>query len=151
MGIAPPIPVERRTELEMRSSLTSVKIPFTAKSVRENVHIHMIDPKGRTVIYYPIRLASVTTAGKPSSGESELRETIMLDNFLGRMLETKLIELLRFKMGKVYGAQVAVEFSNASPKLDQVREGSLAISFECDPAEADELIECTLAELQKLR
>lgn len=149
-GQAPAPPVERRSELEMRNALTSVTVPFTSKSVREDVHIQMVDPKGSTVIYFPIRLSTVVQVGDQKSGEAELSSFFVVD-FLVRIVETKLIELLRFKRGQVYGASVSVDWGNASPKLDVVREGTLRVSFECDPAEADELVEVTLAELQKLQ
>lgn len=70
--------------------------------------------------------------------------------FLVRMLETRLVEVLRFKRGQVYGVQVAPDFSLAPPQPGIVRQGTLKVCFECDPAESDELIEATLEEIKKL-
>jgi len=61
----------------------------------------MIDPKGSTVVYFPIRLASVTEADNLASAEAELRSVFMV-TFLVRMLETRLIEVLRFQRGQVW-------------------------------------------------
>jgi predicted Zn-dependent peptidase len=149
-GSVPASIVERRSELEMRQAVMPLEISFPAKPVREEVRLTMVDPKGSTVIFFPIQLKNVTLEGKPESAEAELRELFVV-GFLVRMLETRLIEVLRFKRGQVYGASVGSDFSSAPPHLGVVRNGTLRISFECDPAEADELIDATLAELQKLR
>jgi len=150
VGGKPPVAVKRRSEMEMRESLTPLSIPFPAKPVREDVHLTMIDPKGSTVIYFPIQLANVTEANNVASGEAELRDIFMV-TFLLRILEQRLIEALRFKRGQVYGAQVGTDFALAPPQLGVTRRGTLRVSFECDPAEADELVEATLQELQAMR
>merc|ERR1712048_706393 len=134
----------------MRQAVMPLDITFPAKPVREEVRINMVDPKGSTVIYFPIQLQNVTVEGKPESAEAELRELFIV-GYLVRMLETRLIEVLRFKRGQVYGASVGSDFSSAPPHLGVVRHGTLRISFECDPAEADELVDAALAELKKLR
>jgi len=143
---------KRLSELEMRQALTplSIQSSFPKKSVREDVHLHMVDPKGSTVIYFPIQLAAVTEVGNLESAAAELRN-IFVVTFVVRMLETRLIEVLRFKRGQVYGASVGSDFGMASPQLGVVRHGTLSINFECDPAEADELVEVTLAELDRIR
>lgn len=141
---------ERRSELEMREAVAPLSIPFPAKSVREDVHLTMTDPKGTNVIYFPIRLASVTEVSSLESAEAELR-SIFTVTLLVRMLETRLIEILRFQRGQVYGASVGTDFSSSPPQLGVVRRGTLRVSFECDPAEADEVIDAALAALRRLR
>merc|ERR1712110_189120 len=84
------------------------------------------------------------------SAEAELKDLFQL-RILVRLLETRLIEVLRFKRGQVYGVSVGDDFSMASPHFGCVRKGTLSISFECDPAESDELVEATQSELAKLR
>jgi hypothetical protein len=148
-GTVPPL-AERRSELEMRQAVKPLSIPFPAHPVRDDVRLHMVDPKGSTVLYFPIALDSVAEVGNLASVEAELRSIFMV-TFLVRMLETRLIEVLRFQRGQVYGASVGTEFAMAPPHLGVVRRGTLRISFECDPAESDELIDATLAELAKLR
>merc|ERR1712232_544885 len=110
----------------------------------------MGDPKGSTVICFPVRLQSVTEATSIASAEAELKDLFQL-RILVRLLETRLIEVLRFKRGQVYGVSVGDDFSMASPQFGCVRKGTLSISFECDPAESDELVEATQTELTKLR
>jgi len=134
----------------MRQELTALDVPFPMKSVREDVHIKMIDPKGSTAVYFPIELGNPTQLGSMESAEAELRGAFNLA-FVVQMLETRLIEKLRFERGQVYGASVGTDFSSASPHLGVTRRGTLRVSFECDPAESDELVEVALAELKRLR
>mmetsp|Transcript_153092 Transcript_153092/g.266233 ORF Transcript_153092/g.266233 Transcript_153092/m.266233 type:complete len:655 (+) Transcript_153092:138-2102(+) len=140
----------RREDLEMRQAVPPVIVSFPEKPVREEVRLHMVDPKGSNIISFPISLSNAAQAGDKASAQADLRDIFFL-GFLVRMLTTRLIEVLRFKRGQVYGAQVMSDFSLTPPQLGEQRRGTLNVSFECDPAEADEVIDATLDEFQKLR
>lgn len=140
----------RRDELSARQAVTPLDIKFPTESVREEVRLNMIEPKGSTVLCFPVCLHAVTTVGSVDSAEDELRELFQL-RLLVRLLETRLVEVLRFQRGQVYSVSVADDLSSASPHLGCMRKGHLSISFECDPAEADELIQATRSELQRLQ
>lgn len=146
-GTGPP---ERRSELAMREALTPLNIEFPPKPVKEDVKLNMIDPKGTTVLSFPVQLRAVTQPGSLETAEAELRELFHL-RLLIRLLETRLIEVLRFKRGQVYSVSVADDMGLSPPQLGRARRGTLSIGFECDPAEADELVEATRAELDQLR
>jgi len=139
----------RQSELELREALAPLSVTFPAKPVREDVHLNMVEPKGSNVICFPIQLDAVT-GGDPESAEAELRE-LNIVNLVVRMLETRLIEVLRFQHGQIYGVSVGTDFSSAPPKIGVVRSGTLHISFACDPADSDKLIDVTLGELARLR
>jgi hypothetical protein len=141
---------ERQRDFEGRSAVTPLTVAFPERSVREVVHLEMIDPKGSTVICFPVELASIAEASSLQSAEAELKDLFRL-RILVRLLETRLIEVLRFKRGQVYGVSVGDDFSMASPHFGCVRKGTLSITFECDPAESDELVAATQEELTKLR
>lgn len=141
---------ERRSELAMREALTPLDITFPPKPVKEDVRLNMIDPKGTTVLCFPIRLRAVTQAGSLESAEAELRELFHV-RLLIRLLETRLIEVLRFKRGQVYSVSVGDDMGLSPPHLGRPRKGTISIGFECDPAEADELVVATRAELDQLR
>lgn len=140
----------RLGELEARQAVTPIDVVFPSGSVRKNVKLNMIDPKGSTVMSFPISISAFTEVGSVDSAEAELKEffTVCL---LVRLLETRLIEALRFKRGQVYGVSVSDDFSLAPPRLGCQRKGTLSISFECDPAETNELVEATKTELDNLR
>lgn len=137
-------------EIAVRQAVKPLEIKFPLKIVREEVHLKMVDPKGSTLVVFPLQLSAVTQAGSVESAEAELREIFRL-RLLVRMLETRLIEVLRFKRGQVYSVSVADDLSHAPPHLGCRRTGTVSIGFECDPAEADELIEATTTELSRLR
>merc|ERR1719330_2170936 len=67
------------------------------------------------------------------------------------MLETRLVEVLRFKRGQVYGVSVQDDLRMSPPQLGKPRSGTLSISFECDPCESDELVAATQEELHRLQ
>lgn len=140
----------RQDELELRKALAPLSVTFPASPVREDVHLKMVEPKGSNVICFPIQLDAVTSDGDSESAEAELRD-LFLVNLVVSMLETRLIEVLRFQHGQIYGVSVGTDFSAAPPKLGVVRSGTLRISFACDPADSDKLIDVTLAELTRLR
>merc|ERR1719188_251875 len=102
----------------------------------------MVEPKGSTVMSYPIRLSAVTVAGSVESAEAELKELSCL-RLMVRMLETRLVEVLRFKRGQVYGVSVQDDLRMSPPQLGKPRSGTLSISFECGPSESDELVAAT--------
>eukprot|EP00929_Paragymnodinium_shiwhaense_P057052 TRINITY_DN28554_c0_g1_i1.p1 TRINITY_DN28554_c0_g1~~TRINITY_DN28554_c0_g1_i1.p1 ORF type:complete len:1131 (+),score=306.21 TRINITY_DN28554_c0_g1_i1:66-3458(+) len=141
---------ERRPELELRNAVTPLEISFPSRPVREEVRLKMIDPKGSTVLSFPIRLQHCTKLGDQKSAEDELQDLFQL-KLLVKLLETRLIEVLRFKRGQVYGVSVAEDLGLSSPKVGMPREGTLSVSFECDPAESDELLEAATTELEELR
>jgi len=144
------IPDLRRGERESRDAVTPVDIPFPPGQVKEDVTLRMVEPKGSTVVCFPIQLHCVAVTGQPQSTEAQLHELFTL-TMLIRMLETRLIEVLRFQRGKVYSVSARDDFSLSSPQMERAPRGTLCIYFECNPAEADELVEVTKIELQKLR
>jgi len=141
---------ERRSELAYREAVKPVDIQFPTKSVRENVKLNMIDPKGSTVLCFPVKLTAVAEAGNVASARAELAELFRLRIFV-RMLETRLVEVLRFNKGQVYSVSAGDDLSTSPPALGKARKGTLSVGFECDPAEADELVDVALGELDKLR
>jgi len=138
-----------RREVQLRQAVTPLNVQWPKQSSRNHVRLKMMDPKGNNVIVFPVTLKSVGTTASMEEIEADLERFFML-RVIGRMLETRLIELLRFKRGQVYGVRVMDDFS-FSPPVGDVRTGALSISFECNPVEADDLIFATLAELDRLR
>ncbi|CAE7216324.1 unnamed protein product, partial [Symbiodinium necroappetens] len=141
---------QRPEDLQMRQAVTPLEIEFPAKSVREDVHLHMVEPKGSTVLCFPLQMVSVSEAESVEACSEELRELMRLQ-LLVRLLETRLVEVLRFQRGQVYSVSVGTDLSLAPPQMGKPRRGTLSISFECDPAESDELVAATQAELDCLK
>ncbi|CAE7542802.1 unnamed protein product, partial [Symbiodinium pilosum] len=141
---------QRPEDLEMRQAVTPLEIEFPETSVREDVRLNMVEPKGSTVLCFPLHMASVASAASSEACAGELRELMQLQ-LLVRLLETRLVEVLRFQRGQVYSVSVGTDLSLAPPLMGRARRGTLSISFECDPAESDELVAATRLELERLQ
>ncbi|CAK9024059.1 unnamed protein product [Durusdinium trenchii] len=53
---------ERCDDLTMRESVKSLEIHFPTKSVQEDVHLRMVEPKGSTVLCFPLQMSSSSCA-----------------------------------------------------------------------------------------
>lgn len=137
-------------ELARREAVPAFDIKFPTKSVRDEVQIQMIEPKGSTVLCFPLVRTGTIKECSPATVESDLREIFHV-RLIVKLLETRLIEVLRFQRGQVYSVSVSDDFALSPPQMSCPAQGTLSISFECDPNEADELVEATRAELEKLR
>eukprot|EP00931_Biecheleriopsis_adriatica_P006146 TRINITY_DN1075_c0_g1_i1.p1 TRINITY_DN1075_c0_g1~~TRINITY_DN1075_c0_g1_i1.p1 ORF type:complete len:1073 (-),score=237.18 TRINITY_DN1075_c0_g1_i1:10-3228(-) len=130
---------QRPDDVALRQAITPLDIKFPEKVVKEDVHIRMVEPKGSTVLAFPLQMSAVAKQGDLTSGLDELRELMRLQ-LLVRLLETRLVEVA-----------VGNDLALSPPHMGIARTGSLTVSFECDPAEADELVKATQDELQHLR
>lgn len=140
-----------RGEVDMRMAVVPLDVKFPAKSVRDDVKLKMVDPKGSTLLCFPVSLSTtIETTSSTEVVEAEVTEFFKL-RLMVRMLETRLIEVLRFKRGQVYSVSASVDLSLVPPRLGTNRTGRLSIGFECDPAESDELVQVSLGELSDLR
>jgi hypothetical protein len=68
-----------------------------------------------------------------------------------RLLESRLLSLLRFKYGEVYSVSVSAFFGAEGPANKRCLRGDVAIYFTCDPAAAHRLRELALDELSRLQ
>eukprot|EP00933_Yihiella_yeosuensis_P043015 TRINITY_DN37713_c0_g1_i2.p1 TRINITY_DN37713_c0_g1~~TRINITY_DN37713_c0_g1_i2.p1 ORF type:complete len:541 (+),score=87.52 TRINITY_DN37713_c0_g1_i2:3-1625(+) len=141
---------QRRSDLELREAVTPLDIKFPNARIREDVHLNMVEPKGSTVVVFPLVVPTAVKLHDLDSARNELRDLLRL-RMLVSLLETRLIEVLRFQRGQVYGVSVSDDLGSSPPQLGIQRKGTLSIGFECDPAESDELVEATLKEIQNLR
>lgn len=132
-----------------REAVTRVDVPCVPHTLREKVRISMKEPKGTNVIAFPLQLATAVVDPGPTAS-AELRERFLLV-LVGKMLETRLVEVLRFRRGQVYTVSVGEDFSTHLPRLGERRKGQLQITFECDPEEADDLLDVALAEIEGIR
>lgn len=141
---------ERVNDLTMREAVTPLDVHFPQKNLWEDVHLRMVEPKGSTVLSFPLQLSSSSSVSSLEKCAEELKEIMQLQ-LLVRLLETRLVEVLRFQRGQVYSVAVGTDMSLSPPKMGMARKGSLSVRFECDPAESDELVAATREELQRLR
>mmetsp|Transcript_89781 Transcript_89781/g.164518 ORF Transcript_89781/g.164518 Transcript_89781/m.164518 type:complete len:363 (+) Transcript_89781:3-1091(+) len=142
--------VVRRTETELRNGIAPLSVSFPAKPLRDEVRLKMVDARGVATIAFPISLDTIVLEGKPETAMAELQE-LSNTGFLEQLLQTRLVEVLRFQRGQVYSVSVTTDFSTSAPLLGAIRKGQLRIGFECNPEEADELVDAALEEMARLR
>ncbi|HEX2644971.1 MAG TPA: insulinase family protein [Thermoanaerobaculia bacterium] len=81
------------------------------------------------------------------TGESAFdRENRHMLGALATLLEIRLREILREDLSAVYGVEVSSDFAQR-PR----QQYNLAISFTCDPAKADELVQATFGEIESIQ
>jgi len=97
-------------EVQLRQNIKPLGVKFVQKSVQENVLLKMVEPKGTTVLSHPFDLSTMVEKDSPKSVvQDELREILEMQ-LMVRMLETRLVEVLRFKRGQVYSVSVSADF-----------------------------------------
>ncbi|XVE54136.1 hypothetical protein DITRI_Ditri03aG0056800 [Diplodiscus trichospermus] len=80
-----------------------------------------------------------------------LEEEIHYTWFLSKLLETKLLQLLRFKHGQIYSASVSEFIDGDLPCLDSDILGDIRIDFSCDPKISLKLVDLALNEIFRLQ
>ncbi|KAL6958555.1 hypothetical protein U1Q18_048857 [Sarracenia purpurea var. burkii] len=78
-------------------------------------------------------------------------EDIHFVGFLSKLLETKIVQVLRFKHGQIYSAGVSVFLGGNKPsRIGNVR-GDISVNFSCDPNISTTLVELALDEILRLQ
>mmetsp|Transcript_32292 Transcript_32292/g.73833 ORF Transcript_32292/g.73833 Transcript_32292/m.73833 type:complete len:1101 (-) Transcript_32292:28-3330(-) len=137
-------------ELKARENITPVNVLFPPQAKKENVYLKMVEPQGNTTICFPMNMGVTTSPSDPSTSPVEVAKLHQV-HLAVRLLEMKLVQVLRFKLGKVYSVNVSEDFSLSPPQIGVPRKGTLSVTFSSDPKDADDLIEATFTELQRLR
>jgi len=78
-------------------------------------------------------------------------EEVHYTSFICKLLETKIMQVLRFKHGQVYTVAVSAFLGGSKPsRFGNVR-GDVAVSFSCDPDVAWKLVDFSLDEVKRLQ
>ena len=104
----------------------------------------MVAPQGVALITFPVSLP--VEDGLPSHAD-QCKLT-----FCTQLLETKLLQLLRFKFGEVYTVAVGLKWVDPPGRaLADRLHGQVSVTFTCDPASCQRLVELALSELERLQ
>lgn len=123
-----------------RDDLKGLPFTFPAGVVREEVRKQMIEAQCSVQITFPVELTG-----------SNVMEEVHLTGFICKLLETRIMQVLRFKHGQVYSAAVTAFLGGNKPsRVGNVR-GDIAISFSCDPEIAWKLVDFALDEVSDLQ
>ncbi|KAE8698399.1 Mitochondrial-processing peptidase subunit beta [Hibiscus syriacus] len=113
---------------------------YPESTTREVVCSPMIEAQCMVRICFPIELKNVA-----------MEEEIHYTGFLTKLLETKLLQLLRFKHGQIYSASVLEFIDGDLPCLTGDIRGDIRIDFSCDPKISLKLVDLALNEILRLQ
>ncbi|XP_062148705.1 zinc protease PQQL-like isoform X1 [Alnus glutinosa] len=123
-----------------RDDLKGLPFTFPSTIVREVVRSPMVEAQCSVQLCFPIELKNGTMV-----------EEIHFVGFLSKLLETKLMHVLRFKHGQIYSVVVSVFLGGNKPSRTGNVRGDISINFSCDPAISSKLADLALDEILRLQ
>ncbi|KAL7189349.1 hypothetical protein ACSBR1_039068 [Camellia fascicularis] len=123
-----------------RDDLKGLPFIFPSTIIREVVHSPMVEAQCSVQLCFPVELKN-----------ENMMEDIQFVGFLSKLLETKILQVLRFKHGQIYSAGVSVFLGGNKPsRVDNVR-GDISVNFSCDPDISTTLVDLALEEILRLQ
>ncbi|KNA14112.1 hypothetical protein SOVF_110570 [Spinacia oleracea] len=132
----PPVPVLQFS----RDNLNGLPFTFPDNIIREIVRRPMVEAQCSVQLCFPVELKN-----------GDMIEEIHFVGFLSKLLETKMIQVLRFKHGQIYSAGVSVFLGGNKPSRTGDVRGDISINFSCDPSVASTLVDLALDEVLHLQ
>ncbi|XP_042385676.1 zinc protease PQQL-like [Zingiber officinale] len=123
-----------------RDDLKGLPFKFPAKIVREVVHSPMVEAQCFVQLAFPVVLKSIS-----------MMEEIHCVGFLSKLLETKIMQVLRFKHGQIYSVNVTVFLGGNKPSRTGDVRGDISVYFSCDPDISSKLVDLALEEILYLQ
>jgi predicted Zn-dependent peptidase len=102
--------------------------------------VRMVSPITQVEVSLPTTLSPDTA-----------REDVVWLNLMRAVLETRLLQRLRFQFGEIYTVSVSSFFGCEAPSSTGAPRGDVSIGFTCDPANRQHLIEMALREVEALQ
>ncbi|RAL48802.1 hypothetical protein DM860_001122 [Cuscuta australis] len=123
-----------------RDALKGLPFRFPSTVIREVVRSPMLEAQCSVQLCFPVELTS-----------ENMMEDVHFVGFLSKFLETKIVQVLRFKYGQIYSAGVSVFLGGNRPsKVGNIR-GDISINFSCDPDISSTLVDIALDEILRLQ
>ncbi|XP_041006250.1 zinc protease PQQL-like isoform X1 [Juglans microcarpa x Juglans regia] len=123
-----------------RDELKGLPFTFPSTIIREVVRSPMVEEQCSVQLCFPVELKN-----------GAMVEEIHFVGFLNKLLETKLMQVLRFKHGQIYSAGVSVFLGGNKPSRTGNVRGDISINFSCDPAISSKLADLALDEILRLQ
>ncbi|XP_057765310.1 zinc protease PQQL-like isoform X1 [Salvia miltiorrhiza] len=132
----PPVPIMNFKRDELKG------LPFTFPStvIREVVRSPMVEAQCSVQLCFPVELKY-----------ENMMEDVHLTGLVSKLLETKMLQVLRFKHGQIYSAGVSVFLGGNKPSRDGNIRGDISVNFSCDPDISSTLVSLGLDEIQRLQ
>nr|XP_009764558.1 PREDICTED: uncharacterized protein LOC104216239 isoform X3 [Nicotiana sylvestris] len=123
-----------------RDDLKGLPFQFPTTITREVVRSPMVEAQCSVQLCFPVELKN-----------EKMMEDVHFVGFLSKLLETKIVQVLRFKYGQIYSAGVSVFLGGNKPsRLGNIR-GDISINFSCDPDISSTLVDLALDEILHLQ
>ncbi|KAJ4846270.1 hypothetical protein Tsubulata_008787 [Turnera subulata] len=123
-----------------RDDLKGLPFTFPTRIIREVVRSPMVEAQCLVQLSFPVVLKNGTMV-----------EEIHSVGFLSKLLETKIMQVLRFKHGQIYSAAVSVFLGGNRPSRTGDVRGDISINFSCDPGFSSKLVDIALDEISLLQ
>ncbi|XP_073298175.1 zinc protease PQQL-like [Primulina huaijiensis] len=123
-----------------RDELQGLPFTFPSTVIREVVHSPMVEAQCSVQLCFPVEL-----------NDDNMMEDVHLVGFMSKLLETKIVQVLRFKLGQIYSAGVSVFLGGNKPsRVGNIR-GDISVNFSCDPDISSTLVNLALDEILQLQ
>lgn len=123
-----------------RDDLKGLPFQFPTTVTREVVRSPMVEAQCSVQLCFPVELKN-----------ENMMEDVHFVGFLSKLLETKIVQVLRFKYGQIYSAGVSVFLGGNKPsRVGNIR-GDISINFSCDPDISSTLVDLALEEILHLQ
>ncbi|KAG6556881.1 hypothetical protein Mapa_001461 [Marchantia paleacea] len=123
-----------------RDELKALPFTFPDGVIREEVRRHMVEAQCSVQMTFPVEF----------KGPRVMVE-VHFTGFICKLLETKIMQVLRFKHGQVYSVSVSAFLGGSRPSRTGNVRGDVAINFSCDPDSAWKLVDLALDEVSRLQ
>ncbi|KAL8489686.1 hypothetical protein ACS0TY_025545 [Phlomoides rotata] len=123
-----------------RDELKGLPFTFPSSVIREVVRSPMVEAQCSVQLCFPVELKN-----------QNMMEDIHLTGLMSKLLETKILQVLRFKHGQIYSAGVSVFLGGNKPSRDGNIRGDISVNFSCDPEISSTLVSLALDEIQRLQ
>ncbi|XAR67091.1 C-terminal processing peptidase [Bertholletia excelsa] len=123
-----------------RDDLKGLPFTFPTTTSREIVRSPMVEAQCSVQLCFPVELKN-----------ENMMDDIHFVGSLSKLLETKILQVLRFKHGQIYSVGVSVFLGGNKPsRTDNVR-GDISVIFSCDPDISMTLVDLALDEILRLQ
>lgn len=123
-----------------RDELKGLPFTFPSTVIREVVRSPMVEAQCSVQLCFPVDLKY-----------ENMMEDVHLTGLVSKLMETKILQVLRFKHGQIYSAGVSVFLGGNKPSRDGNIRGDISVNFSCDPEISSTLVSHALDEIQRLQ
>jgi len=130
-----------KIESRSRQDITPVNVSFPDRVIRRELQLSMVEENCASCISFPITVGPYLDSSSLFEKREKRMHDILLLPLCSSLLEARLLRLLRFELGSVYGVNVSCTLTHTPPNASTVlpAKGVCKIAFTCKPGDHDTL------------